>query len=392
MLKNKKIWLLLLIVFLDAIGLTIVIPLFPFLLGQYVLVKNVAFYLGMLVSIYAVCQFFSAPIMGTFSDYFGRKPILFYSLLGTAVGYFILGFGGALWLIFIGRIIDGLTAGDMSAVYAYVADSTKDEDRIKFYGYLGSANGVGFIIGPAIGGLLGIKYISLPFYVAGGISIITASLVYFYLPETLEKEKRTKSITFKSFNIPHYLKDVFALKEAKKILILGAFFFFGIICFQSNITVFLKDVFIWNSAYIGALLVVIGLCDIVARTILLPRVLMLFKHKVGIIGLALMLIGFLCLIISAYTKVTALLWIAIILIIIGEGLFDPAYYNMLSQSVNENKQGQLQGVNQSLQSLYEIFAPLTAGLIYLYSPTAVYVVPALLMFIALIYFSRIRKS
>lgn len=189
---NKKKYLILIIGLLNAIGLTIVIPLFPFLIGLYVPEEKVALYLGLLVSIYAVCKFFAAPIMGAFSDYLGRKPILFISLLLTAVGYFILGVGGALSVLFLGRIIAGISAGDISALYAYVADSTQGKERTKLYGYLGAANGIGFMMGPAIGGLLGIEYISLPFYIAGGISIITALSVYLLLPETLTISKRRK--------------------------------------------------------------------------------------------------------------------------------------------------------------------------------------------------------
>ncbi len=165
---NKKLWLILIIALLNAVGLTIVIPLFPFLISLYVPAEKVALYLGILVSIYAVCKFFMAPIMGALSDYFGRKPILFFSLLATGVGYFTLGIGGALWVLFLGRVIAGISAGDISALYAYVADSTQGKERTKLYGYLGAANGIGFMIGPAIGGMLGIEYLSLPFYIAGG--------------------------------------------------------------------------------------------------------------------------------------------------------------------------------------------------------------------------------
>jgi hypothetical protein len=114
-----------------AVGLTIVISLFPFLISLYVPAEKVALYLGILVSIYAVCKFFMAPIMGALSDHFGRKPILFFSLLTTAAGYFTLGIGGALSVLFLGRVIAGISAGDISALYAYVADSTQGKERTK---------------------------------------------------------------------------------------------------------------------------------------------------------------------------------------------------------------------------------------------------------------------
>lgn len=384
---SKKFWLILSIAVLNAAGLTIVIPLFPFLLGQYVSIEKIAIYLGILISIYAVCKFFMAPVMGAFSDYFGRKPILLISLIGTATGYFTLGVGGALWVLFLGRIIDGISAGDMSTLYAYVADTAQGKERTKFYGYLGAANGIGFMIGPAIGGLLGVKHISLPFYVAGGISIITALLIYLLLPETLAKEKRANKIKFSSFNTFTHFKDIFTLTAARKVFILGAFFFIGLIFYQSNISVYLKNAFNFGPAYIGALFAVIGLSDIASRAILLPRLLIFSEKSIGRGGLLLMLAGFISLVLGGYYHLIFLLWVAIVFITLGEGLFDPPYNNMLSHSVNENKQGQLQGVNQSLHSLYEIFGPFTAGVIFLYNPIAVYLIAAALILVTLVCFS-----
>jgi DHA1 family tetracycline resistance protein-like MFS transporter len=389
---NKKLWLILIIALLNAVGLTIVIPLFPFLIGLHVPAEKVALYLGILVSIYAVCKFFMAPIMGALSDYFGRKPILFFSLQATAIGYFTLGIGGALWVLFLGRIIAGIAAGDISALYAYVADSTQGKERTKIYGYLGAANGIGFMIGPAIGGILGMKYLSLPFYIAGGISIVTALFIYVSLPETLIEEKRKKNITLNALNPFSHFKDIFGLKEARKVFILGASFFIALLFYQSNIPVYLKDVFAWGPTQIGALFVLIGLCDIISRAILLPKLLVFSEKSIIFGGLILMIMGFVFLTLSGYLGMSSLLWMSIVLITVGEGLFDPSYNNMLSKSVSENKQGQLQGVNQGLHSSYEIFGPFVAGLIYLYNPLAIYTIAALLMITTLVYFFKNSRT
>lgn len=387
---SKKLWLILIIALLNAVGLTIVIPLFPFLIGLYVPAEKIALYLGVLVSIYAVCKFFMAPIMGALSDYFGRKPILFFSLFATAVGYITLGIGGALWVLFLGRVIAGISAGDISALYAYVADSSQGKERTRLYGYLGAANGIGFMIGPAIGGLLGIKYISLPFYIAGGISIITALFIYFSLPETLVEEKRKKDITLNAFNPFSHFKDIFSLKEARKVFILGSCFYIALLSYQSNISVYLMDVFDWGPAQIGVLFALIGLSDIVSRAILLPKLLIFSERSIIFGGLLLMIAGFASIVLSGNLG-TSLIYVSIVLITVGEGLFDPSYTNMLSQSVSENKQGQLQGVNQGLHSLYEIFGPFAAGVIYLYHSMAVYIMASLLMMITLLYFCKARE-
>lgn len=385
---NKKLWLILIIALLNAVGLTIVIPLFPFLIGQYVPAEKVALYLGILVSIYAVCKFFMAPIMGALSDYFGRKPILFFSLLATAVSYFTLGIGGALWVLFLGRVIAGISAGDISALYAYVADSTQGKERTKVYGYLGAANGIGFMIGPAFGGILGIEYLSLPFYIAGGISILTALFIYVLLPETLAEENRKQHLTLNTLNPFSHFKDIFSLKEARQVFVLGAYFFIALLFYQSNISVYLKDVFTWGPAQIGVLFALIGLCDIISRAILLPKLLVFSEKSVICGGLALMIAGFATIVLSGYLGIASLMGISIVLITIGEGLFDPTYNNLLSHSVSENKQGQLQGVNQGLHSSYEIFGPFAAGLIYLYDPLAIYIIATLLMMTTLLCFYR----
>lgn len=389
---NRKLWLILIIALINAIGLTIVIPLFPFLIGLYVSSDEVALFLGILVSLYAICKFFMAPIMGALSDHFGRKPILFYSLIATAVAYFTLGIGGALWVLILGRVIAGLSAGDISTLYAYVADCKAGNERTKLYGYLGAANGIGFMIGPAIGGILGIEYISLPFYIAGVISIITAVFIYFFLPETLMEEKRKKNIAVSAFNPFSHFKDIFSLIEARKVFILGSYFFIALLFYQSNIPVFVKDAFAWGPAQIGAMFALIGLCDIASRAILLPKMLIFSGRVIVIAGLLLMLLGFSFLVLSGYLGMVSLLYISIGLITIGEGLFDPSYNSILSHSVSENKQGQLQGVNQGLHSLYEIFAPFAAGMIYLYNPIAIYIIATMLILITLLYFCKVRET
>lgn len=376
---NKKLWLILGIALLNAVGLTIVFPLFPFLVSLYVPTEQVALYLGTLISLYAVCKFFMAPIMGALSDYFGRKPILFLSLLATAIGYFTLGIGGALWVLFLGRMIAGMSAGDISILYAYVADSTQGKERTKIYGYLGAASGIGFMIGPMIGGLLGIDYISLPFYFAGGISLMTGIFIYFYLPETLVENKRKTNISMHDLNPFTHFQDILSLKDARPLFILGAYFFIALLIYQSNISVYLKDIFAWGPGQIGLILALVGLCDIISRAILLPKLLIFPEKNIIFCGLTLMIAGFMSIILSGYLGIPALIWLSITLITIGEGLFDPSYNNMLSKSASENKQGKLQGVNQSLHSSYEIFGPFAAGVIYLYHPLAIYSIATLLI-------------
>ena len=389
--KKRNLWIIVGITVLYSIGMTIVFPLFPFLLGKYVPASHIALVMSALVSVFAVCQFFAAPIFGALSDRFGRKAILIVSLFGSAIGYVLLGIGGALWVLFLGRIIDGLTAGDQSSLFAYVTDSTEPHERAKWFGYLGGAIGLGFMIGPAIGGLLGSISITLPFYVTAGITLLLMLITSVFLPEVLPPEKRTKQLSLQSFNTFSHFKEIFTMAEARSLLIMGAFFYVGLNIWQFNVSVFFKDVFHWGPSFIGGIFVLVGICDILSRVIVLPQLLKLWSERtVGIIGLGGLVLGLGLLTLSAYIPTVFLIIAAVACIVLGEGLFDPSYNARLSLSVDESKQGLLQGTNTSLQALYHVIVPLGAAVIYTYNHGAVFGVATVLMLYGLVVYTRLK--
>jgi DHA1 family tetracycline resistance protein-like MFS transporter len=393
--KNKRTNLLIIIgiTVLNAIGMTIVFPLFPFLLGKYVPAEKVALAMSALVSIFAICQFFAAPVFGALSDRFGRKSILLVSLLGSAIGYALLGIGGSLWVLFLGRIIDGLTAGNQSALFAYISDATEPHERGKWFGYLGGAIGIGFMIGPAIGGLLGTASISLPFYVTAGITLFSMLCITLFLPESLAVEKRTARLTLQSLNTYSSFRGVFALPVARALLITGAFFYIGLNIWQFNASIFFKDVFQWGPSFIGGIFVLVGICDILSRVIVLPQLLKVWNERnIGIIGLCGLALGLALLFLTAYAHSVPLIIVGVACIVLGEGLFDPSYNARLSLSVGESMQGQLQGTNQALQALYHVIVPLGAAAIYTYSHGAVFGIAAILMVCGLVLFAKLESA
>jgi DHA1 family tetracycline resistance protein-like MFS transporter len=391
--KKRSLWIIVGITVLNAIGMTIVLPLFPFLLEKYVPAKSVAIVMSALVAVFAACTFFAAPVFGALSDRYGRKPILLFSLLGSAVGYILLGVGGALWVLFLGRIIDGLTAGNQSALFAYISDSTEPHERGKWFGYLGGAIGLGFMIGPTIGGLLGSASITLPFFITAGITLVSVLCITQLLPESLPAEKRTTHLTLKSFNTFFHFKEIFSLKEARALLIMGAFFYIGLNIWQFNASIFFKDVFLWGPSFIGGVFVLVGVCDILSRVILLPQLLKTSSERtVGIIGLCGLVAGLGLLFLSAYIPSVFLIIAAVACIVLGEGLFDPSYNARLSVSVDESKQGLLQGTNQSLQALYHVIVPLGAAAVYTYDHGAVFGIAAVFMLIGLAMFIQLKTK
>ncbi len=389
-LKSKKqLWIILGIVALNSIGLSIVLPLLPFIVGKYLPSRQVVIGMSALMSVFAACTFFAAPALGVLSDRYGRKVILIISLLGSVTGYVLFGIGGALWILFLGRVIDGLTAGNISTLFAYIADSTEPNERSKWFGFIGSAMGIGKLGGPALGGLLGSINIALPFYITAGLIFISGLAVWFLLPESLSPEKRVKQVTLKSFNTFSHFKDIFSLKEVKSLLMMGVLFYAGLGIFQFNFILFLKDIYKWGPAFIGAIVTLIGICDIITRAVILPWLLKRNNERnIGIAGLIGFGIGLGLIVVSTFIPIVIIISIAIILIIFGSSLFESTYNGKLSLSIEETKQGKLQGVNQSLQSANNVLIPLCAAVIYLYSPGLLYTTAVFIVMAAIIIYAK----
>lgn len=391
--KNNTLWIIIGIVALNSIGLSIVLPLLPFLVGKFLPPEQVVLGMSLLLSAFAACTFFAAPVLGALSDRYGRKKILLVSLLGSVIGYLIFGIGGSLWMLFLGRIIDGLTAGNISTLFACISDTTMPKERTKWFGYMGAVMGMGKIGGPALGGLLGSIAIGLPFYLTAGLIFLSGLAVYFLLPESLAPEKRTKRLSLNSINTFSHFKAVFGWKELRFLLILGMLFYAGIGIFQFNFTVFLKDFYLWGPEFIGMLLSIVGVCDILTRAFLLPWLLKRFSEKtIGIAGLTAVSIGLGLIFVSTHLHSVIVISAAVIAIICGEGLFETTYTSKLSQSVDESKQGKLQGVNQSMQSAINVLIPLAAAGIYFYSPGVLYASAVLIVLWAVLLYAKYRPQ
>lgn len=387
--KSKQLWIIISIVALNSIGMSVVLPLLPFIVGKYLPPGKIVIGMSALMSVFAACTFFAAPALGALSDRFGRKLILLISLAGSVIGYILFGIGGALRILFLGRIIDGLTAGNISTLFAYVSDNTEPKERAKWFGYIGSAMGIGKLGGPALGGLLGSIDIALPFYLTAGLIFLSGLTVYFLLPESLAPEKRTKQVTLSSFNTFTHFKDIFSIKGVKLLFLLGVLFYAGQGIFQFNFIIFLKDVYRWGPTFIGIILTLVGICDIIVRAWLLPWLLNHFSEKsIGIAGLIGLASGIGLIVASTLMSSVVIISLAIVFIISGAGLFDPIYSGKLSQSVNETNQGKLQGVNQSLQSANNVLIPMSAATIYLYSPGILYAIAAFIVLVAVMMYAR----
>jgi len=369
------------IVLFDFIGLTILITVQTFIVKEY---NTTALAVTLLTVIYAAAQFIAAPLLGKLSDRYGRRPILLFSLLGSAVGYFIFGIGGALWVLYISRLIDGFTGGNVSIANAYITDVSSEKDRTQSLGIVGAAFGLGLIIGPILGGLLSQISLSAPVYIAGLFSLFATIVGFFILPESLPKNKRE--------TIKLVKKDLNPLSSIGKFItkpILGIFLLVFIIFnftfsgFTISLPIFLIHKFNINALNVAGILFVSGVVSSIVQGGLIGRLDIRFgDKKLLMVGLVIFSIG---LIFFFMAPSFWMIYPIIGFISFGLGLTTPTLSSIISKIVSKNQIGEVFGVTTSLNSLMSIFGPLWAGLVYDYiRPSAPYWMGAILLLIAFI--------
>src|SRR5579875_160056 len=353
-------------VFLTGLGLTIVSPVLPFLVESYTSDPTIqATAVTLLTSMYALSVFLAAPVLGALSDKHGRRPVLIISLLGSGLGYIIFGLGGALWILFLGRIIEGLTGGEISAIFAYFADITPSSERTKYFGWISAIVGVGTALGPTIGGALATFGNSVPMYVGAVITLLNAIYGYFFMPESLEKSRRSSSISAKQLNPFKQLSNVFSFKSIKWLLISGFLIWIPNGSLQAIFSQFSIDTFAWKPVLIGLIFSIMGVLDIFSQAIIMPRLLkFLTDKKIALLGMMSEMIGYIFIAVSAFTAFYPVFIIGMIFFGLGDSIFGPSFNSMLSKSVSASEQGRTLGGSQSIQSLARVIGPIIGGQLY----------------------------
>ena len=368
--------------FLTGLGFTIISPVVPFMVAPFANAHDQALIVTSLMAIFALCTFFAAPALGSLSDRFGRKPILLISLAGSALGYLIFGLAGSLWMLFLGRIIDGLTGGNIVTLFAYFADITDEENRTKVFGWTAAAVGVGTISGPTVGGLLAHFGNSVPFYFGALISI--ANLLYgaFVMNESLPETHRTRNFSLKQLNPFTQLFQLLCMKNLNRLLFAGILLWLPNGALQAIISQFSLDSFAWTPVLIGLAISIMGLMDILTQIFIMPRLLKLANED-KLIRLALVceIIAYLLFALSDFSKMWHFFILAMFIFAFGDSIFGTAFNGKLSKSATSSEQGKLQGGSQALQALTRVIGPLIGGQIYI---SLGHFAPALMGFIFLI--------
>jgi DHA1 family tetracycline resistance protein-like MFS transporter len=375
------------VVLLDVMGLGLLLPIQAYIVRQY---SQEAIMVAMIPVLYAVAQFFAAPLLGKLSDRFGRRPVILYSITASALGYFLFGIGGALWVLFFSRIIDGFGAGSASTAGAYVADVTPPQDRAKSYGFIGMAFGLGFILGPTLGGLLSQISLNAPVYAAGILSLLAAIVGFFILPESLPKEKReTKPLRLADLNPFASIFDMLRRPTVGGLLLTQCLFFFVFNGNNNMLPVFMIEKFTAQPWQVAMLFATGGIVMAVMQGALVGPLVKRFSEKPLTIN---------SLVLQALAAIGVMtvpaLWMLFpvtVLNSIGTGLVWPTLGAMLANSVSSEEQGRMSGVSTALGSLMSIFGPLWAGTAYdRIAPVAPFWIGALIFALAGLVLTRVK--
>jgi multidrug resistance protein len=384
---KRMLNLIFFILLMDIVGMTILFPVAPYIVQRY---SGQALTVTLLTVIYAGGQFFAAPALGKISDRVGRRPVLLICVLGSAAGYFMFGIGGALWVLFLSRLIDGITGGNISTASAYIVDVSKPEERAQNFTLLGMAYGFGFILGPALGGVLGQWNLNAPAYVAGTVFLISAALIYFRLPESLPEEHRVRTRLAPNDLNPFASITQMAFKPGLGlVLLIVAMFTFCYNGVNSVTGIFIKDKFAAPPMTLGLLLVGAGIATAFVQAVLIQRTVPRYGEKrMALTGLLSCVIGWPLFIVAPA------LWMLFPISFVFYGISGFMWATtgaMAANRVSQQEQGQLAGVNVALSGLTAILGPLWAGTVYdSVMPSAPYWMGAVILGVACLLLAQVK--
>ncbi len=374
--------------FLDALGIGLLIPVLPEIIRRFTSdPQDITLFYGYFLSAYALMQFIASPVLGSLSDRYGRRSILLISLLGAGIDYLFMAFAPSLTLLFIGRIISGLTGASMTVASSYMADISDDSNRSKNFGMIGAAWGLGFIVGPVLGGVFQSLGANAPFLLAAGLNLLNFLFGLFVLPESLPEAKR-RAIEIKALNPFRSLVRV--LKPSAIAIYIWIYFllFFAGQVHPVNWTLYTENRFAWTSWQVGISLAAVGICN-AATQALLPRLLIpkIGEYHAFLLGTIVAAVGYFMF--GAITEG----WMAypVILFFSISAVSFPALQSIISVSADASEQGELQGSLVSLGSLSAIIAPFLFANVFntfsdktkLYIPGSAYFAAGLICSIAL---------
>lgn len=360
--KKRALTLIFSVMLMDVIGITLLSPVAPSIVLQY---SPSALAVTLIAVVYALGQFAAAPILGKIGDKVGRRPVLLFSLFGQALGYLVFGLGGALWVLILGRLIGGLTSGNLATASAYIADVSKPEERTKNFSIISTAWSLGLILGPGLGGIFGQISLEAPAIVAGVVTLLNVVLGYYILPESLSKDRRdTTPLALRDYNPLTSILAMVRKPGLGAVLLVSAVFGFAFNGINATSPLFMIQKFNASTWQLSVMMMLAGAAITLTNTFLVPKWVPRLGEKTtgvwGLVGL-----GFFYVLMFF----APLLWLAFFANMLGSTMYAfifPVLTTLSVERVLPHEAGELLGVNSAIGSLMNVFGPLFAGFIYDY--------------------------
>ncbi|OGO25991.1 MAG: hypothetical protein A2136_08735 [Chloroflexi bacterium RBG_16_54_11] len=345
---------------MDVMGITMLSPVAPQIVLRY---SSEAVVVTLITIVYACGQFIASPLIGKLGDRYGRRPVLLVSVLGQSLGYLIFGLGGSLWILLLGRLIGGITAGNLATAGAYIADVSKPEERSKNFTLIGTAWSLGLILGPALGGLFGQISLETPAFVAAAVAFVNVLLSFFLLPESLPLEKRhSLALSLRDFNPVIAISDMARKPGLGKLLLVNALFSFAFNGIASTSALFVIQKFFAVTWQISLLMILAGVSVAASNTFIVPRVIPRVGERISgtlsLVGLAIF-----------YSAIffAPFFWLVYplnMLVSMMNSFIFPVLTTLSANRVDPQEMGTLMGVTSAVGSLMNVFGPLWAGVVY----------------------------
>jgi len=344
---SRPLLIIFLTILVNLIGFGIIIPLLPFYATTFGASPLVV---GLLFASFSLAQLFASPVLGAWSDKWGRRPVLIFSLVGTVVSFVMLAVAQSLPMLFAARIVDGLSGGNITTARAYIGDIATEENRAKSFGMLGAAFGLGFIIGPALGGLFAHISYTAPIWAAAAITVVATFLAWFWLPETVHRVNAVSGSPWQA------LRELSGRPNLRRLLTIDFLYWSSFGVYQTTFALFGAHRFNFDATHTGYLLAAFGFLGVIVQVILVgPIVKRLGEKDTLMVGLIFAAIGW------GGSAMTHSLWIFIAMLVpgaIGIGLCNPSLVSLVSGAAGRHEQGRVQGAAGALESLGRTLGPI----------------------------------
>jgi DHA1 family tetracycline resistance protein-like MFS transporter len=343
---TRPLLIIFLTIFVNLIGFGIIIPLLPFYAETFGASPLV---IGLLFAVFSLCQLVAAPVLGDWSDRYGRRPILIASLLGTVASFVMLAVAHSITMLFLARIVDGLSGGNISTARAYVADVTEPKDRARAYGLIGMAFGLGFILGPALSGVLAKVSYAAPIWVAALLTLVAAAMAWLWLPETVHRSQAGTGLPFRN------LRALLGRPGLGRMLAVDFVYWFAFAMFQTTFALFTARRFQFDASQTGYLFAGFGVLGAIVQGGLIRPVV----HRMGdkptfLAGLGFSVVG---LVAASLAHSVALFAAALVPLALGIGFGHPTVASLISRTARSDEQGRVQGAAGAMESLGRTVGP-----------------------------------